>query len=501
MTAAVVRQRLRLADLSPAVVAAYREGTLTLDDVMAFTVTDDHAAQERVHRNLLPWQRSPATIRRLLTHSLLPVTDKRVRLVGLDAYGAAGGAVQRDLFTEDGGGWIADAALLERLVGERMEAEAETLRAEGWRWVAVGDAASDEVWRCRRVWPTRASLTEAEEARRDELATRSDEIANDYGGADDLPEQIAAEFDGIEAELAALEHREEAWRPEDVALAGCVLTLAGDGRLSVTRGLVRPEDEPKPVAVTGEGEAEDAGGEGEANPVTASGDAGTDGDHRAEDEERDDHLPPLTAALSAELDFHRTLGLRAELADQPDLALRVLVHSLAGDAFYGRGFGETVASFPAYALTFGGAPGLTDSPTKRVLDEARGARARDAPGRAARPMGLDRGAGHPVAAAHPGRVRRAGCRRRARRLVARGRRALCRGRAQGRPRHAAVVEGDARDLPRPHAESRDPRRRPRGRRRGGRVPSRRDEEGADGRGGRVAPRLHRMAAAAPPRAG
>ena len=368
VTPAVVRQRLRLAEVSPVIIAAYREGTLTLDDVMAFAVTDDHAAQERVHRDLLPWQRSPATIRRLLTQALLPTTDKRVLLVGLDAYAAAGGRVQRDLFTEDGGGWIADAALLEHLVGERMEAEAEALRAEGWRWVAVGDAAAAETYRCRRVWPTRAALTEAEEARRDDLAARSDEIAADYAGADDLPEEIAAELDGIEAELAGLERREEAWRPEDVALAGCVLTLAGDGRLSVARGLVRPEDEPKPEPVVA---AEDAGEAGdETTGESVGSDDAPDGAADAEDEERDDHLPPLTAALSAELDAHRTLALRAELAGLPDLALRVLVHSLAGDAFFGRGYGETVANFPAYAPGFHGVPGLGDSPAKHALDEA-----------------------------------------------------------------------------------------------------------------------------------
>ena len=347
VSAHTVRQRLRLAAVSPAIVAAYREGALTLDHVTAFAVTDDREAQERVFAGLAEWQRTPATIRRLLTDALLPTTDRRVALVGLDAYEAAGGRVQRDLFSEDGGGWIADPALLEELVGRRMEAEAEAVRAEGWRWVAVGAEASDALWRCRRIWPARAPLTEAEEARRDALSARYDELAEGHGGTDDdLPEAVAAELDAIEAELDALEAREAAWRPEDLALAGALVTLAGDGRLAVTRGLLRPEDEPKPAAPHADGRDEEDGegldspGTGEAEAPAAEGDA-------------EDKAPALSAALVAELRAHRTLGLQAELAGRPDLALRVLLHALAGDAFYGR-YGDAVASFPAHPPAFAG---------------------------------------------------------------------------------------------------------------------------------------------------
>ncbi|MDH8340842.1 hypothetical protein QIH02_27765, partial [Klebsiella pneumoniae] len=58
----------------------------------------------------------PYQIRRLLTERAVRASDKRVRFVGLAAYEAAGGSVLRDLFEEDGGGWLEDIALLERLV-------------------------------------------------------------------------------------------------------------------------------------------------------------------------------------------------------------------------------------------------------------------------------------------------------------------------------------------------------------------------------------------------
>ena len=101
-----------------------------LDDLTAFAVTEDQELQG-VFGQLQTWQRNPDTIRQLLTHALIPATDRKAQFVGLDAYMTAAGRVQRDLFSEDRGGWITDAALLERLVAERMEREAEAIRAEG----------------------------------------------------------------------------------------------------------------------------------------------------------------------------------------------------------------------------------------------------------------------------------------------------------------------------------------------------------------------------------
>lgn len=44
----VVRQRLKLAAVSPRLMEVYRQGGMDLDQLMAFAISDDHAAQERV---------------------------------------------------------------------------------------------------------------------------------------------------------------------------------------------------------------------------------------------------------------------------------------------------------------------------------------------------------------------------------------------------------------------------------------------------------------------
>ncbi len=388
VSAHTVRQRLRLAVVSPALVQAYRDGALTLDHLTAFAVTEDQAAQERVHGQLQDWQRHPDAIRRLLTGGLVPATDRRVAFAGLDAYQAAGGTVQRDLFSEDGGGWIADAGLLERLVAERMEREAEAVRAEGWRWVAIGPDAQAGAWRCRRVWPRKAAPTPEDDARRTELTSRYDELAAEHNGsADDLPEEVAAELDAIEAELAALEAREDVWTPADVAVAGAVLTLVLDGSLRVERGFVRPEDEPKPEPASPAADADgqdgtEADGTGSTGEGSDSGDTpagGTDADGAwplpvrggagavAEPENK---APALSGALQAELEAHRTAGLQAALAGQPGLALRVMLHALATDAFYAR-YADTVARFTSYPPNLAAAcPGIADSPARQAMLDA-----------------------------------------------------------------------------------------------------------------------------------
>ena len=369
VSAHTVRQRLRLASVSPALIQAYRDEELTLDHLTAFGVTKDQEAQERVFGQLQTWQRNPDTVRRLLTHALIPATDRKALFVGMEAYTAAGGTVQRDLFSEDRGGWVTDAALLERLVGERMEREAEAIRAEGWRWIGIGQEAQAAAWNLRRVWPDKVALSAEDDARRSELAARHDEIAEEHNGSgDDLPEDVAAELDRIEAELTELEAREEAWQPEDVAIGGVILTIAVDGGLRIDRGYVRAEDEPKPEPVTPaqDDEAQEGTEVGDGTPKEESGSTVTPF-HPAPEPE--DKAPALSATLLAELEAHRTAGLQAALAWQPELALRVMVHALATDALYSR-YGETVLALHTYPPALAAAcPGIADSPARQTLCE------------------------------------------------------------------------------------------------------------------------------------
>jgi ParB family transcriptional regulator, chromosome partitioning protein len=135
---AVVKQRLRLAAVSPKLLDAYAEDAMTLDQLMAFTVSGDHERQEQVWDRLQSaYSKEPHLIRRMLTEGAVRASDKRIQFIGIEAYEAAGGTVLRDLFQGDNGGWLQDVVLVDRLVAERLEREAAAIRAEGWHWIEV----------------------------------------------------------------------------------------------------------------------------------------------------------------------------------------------------------------------------------------------------------------------------------------------------------------------------------------------------------------------------
>ena len=69
---------------------------MTLQHVMAFAVTDDHAEQEAVWNGLAEWEKAddPDVIREMLTEQEIRAADTRVKFVTLKAYEKAGGAVR-----------------------------------------------------------------------------------------------------------------------------------------------------------------------------------------------------------------------------------------------------------------------------------------------------------------------------------------------------------------------------------------------------------------------
>ena len=107
----VVKQRLRLAAVSEKLLTVYAEDKMTLEQLMAFTVSADHARQEQVWDALArSYSRDAYHIRQQLTQNAVRASDPRAIFVGLDAYHAAGGVILNDLFNDDRGGWLQDVS-------------------------------------------------------------------------------------------------------------------------------------------------------------------------------------------------------------------------------------------------------------------------------------------------------------------------------------------------------------------------------------------------------
>lgn len=318
----VVKQRLKLGAVSETLMQLYRDGVLNLDQLMGFTITDDHAAQERV-LSKLGTTASRYNIKRALTEGQVSASDRRALFVGVEAYEAAGGVIVRDLFDEVDGGFLNDPALLDKLVLEKLEAAAQAVTAEGWKWVTVTPEfnyglASD----MRRAYAEPVSLTDEEQSKLDALETEYESLSIQY--PDEIPDEVAKDFVRLESDIEALRAREE-YRPEDIANGGAFVSLGYDGEVRIERGFVRVEDEPiteqEPTDEIADPPRTDAP-ESEASYATDT------------EEDEPDGLTPLSDRLVVDLTAHRTAALRDKLAQNPDTALIAVVHALAARTFY-----------------------------------------------------------------------------------------------------------------------------------------------------------------------
>ena len=178
VNANVVKQRLRLVSVSTKLLEIYADDGMTLEQLMAFSVSSDHARQEQVWDAIKDsWQKEPYHIRRMLTETAVRAADKRAVFVGVEAYEAAGGVVLRDLFQSDDGGWLQDPALLDRLVAEKLKVAADEIAGEGWKWVEAALSFPYGHERgLRELAGTTVDLTGEERAARETLRNEYDRL-------------------------------------------------------------------------------------------------------------------------------------------------------------------------------------------------------------------------------------------------------------------------------------------------------------------------------------
>lgn len=359
----VVQRRLKLANVSPRLLADYRAGAATLEQLMALTITDDHAAQEAAYYGAPEWQRGASALRDRLTEREITATHPLVRFVGLDAYTQAGGGIRRDLFAEgDAGTYLTDAALLEALVRGKLDAHAEDVRAEGWAWVEAvphmshADRQTFQNARRQRREPN------AREARRiASLQTRLDKLDAELEAAYDAEDEDKTEAleplrEHAAEELQAIEEGLRDYAPDVRAVAGAIVTLDREGEAVIHRGLLR-EAEAKALRTLEKLRQGFSAGEG------------------ADDEEgHDEGETPKTASLSdrlaQRLSAHRTAALQIEVARHPHVALAALVHGMVQTVLQADAYGDGLpfgVSLKVQDRLEGIAPDVPESPAAVAL--------------------------------------------------------------------------------------------------------------------------------------
>lgn len=320
VTALTVRRRLKLANVAPELFEVFRGGQMSLEQLMALAVTEDHEAQRRVWESTSPHDRSERNLRRLLLGRATDAqTDPVARYVGLKAYEAAGGAVVRDLFGEDGNGFIQDVELLERLAQERLQVKAAKVRAEGWSWVEVrtqfgySDQQAFGTARTGRREPSAAqaaslaSLKEEHDKADAELEALYDDDDGEFDQA--KASKLESTIEKARTETEKIERSLAMWPSEVLAVAGAVVTIDRAGAAVVHRGLVKPEDRKAAQKA-----AQQAVGAAQGH-AEAAGEGGAP-----------DGKGGLSESLVRKLTAHKTCALQLALAGNGRVALAALAH-------------------------------------------------------------------------------------------------------------------------------------------------------------------------------
>ena len=313
LTVRFVEGRLRLATLAPVVFDALASGEITLDLAKAFGATSDQEIQARVYEQASSGYYAPSadSIRRMVLSGTVRGSDARARLVGREAYIAAGGRIERELFDDDDSESWVDVALLETLAAEAMEKRAEALAAEqGLAWVKPtldAYASHDLVEGLIRLPAEPAPLTDAELARLDELDALYDEHAAILEDEDSAEEAIAAAeatIEAIERECQDIRAKPPELAPELKADAGMILVLSRDGTPVLQPVFYGERD----IEVVGDDDVVE---------VVAS--VFSDGKRRA----------ALSKRLVDELAMQRRDVLALHVASDPGLSLDIMVFTLA----------------------------------------------------------------------------------------------------------------------------------------------------------------------------
>lgn len=363
--------RLRLADLAEPIFTALAENRITLDMAKAYASTASHEAQLSTWTTYGSMSHYNAdSIRRIIANDMMRADDPVALLVGAEAYEAAGGVIERDLFSDAREKWR-HPEIARSLAAAIMEAEATRIGAErGLAWIRP--VASHSIWDATRnlykITLPEQPMTLAEAERAEQIEQRVGEL-HDAMQDEDLAEDAFAvmetELDALAAELEALDNRPVFMPPELASRVGAFLTLAQNGTMLLNESYYSETPitvtvvEPDPVDGDAEGGHADDEGEIDAEAVSdpvikaptfriEEGTITTSTGSTPKEIDPDTAAPggkALSQVLLDQLAVQRRDVLGAALIANPGLALDYMLFAMVdGRTMGGSGDGTTISA-------------------------------------------------------------------------------------------------------------------------------------------------------------
>ena len=363
--------RLRLADLAEPIFTALAENRITLDMAKAYASTASHEAQLSTWTTYGSMSHYNAdSIRRIIANDMMRADDPVALLVGAEAYEAAGGVIERDLFSDAREKWR-HPEIARGLAAAIMEAEATRIGAErGLAWIRP--VATHSIWDATRslykITLPEQPMTLAEAERAEQIEQRMGELhyaMQDEDLAEDAFAAMETELDALAAELEALDNRPVFMPPELASRVGAFLTLAQNGTMLLNESYYSETPitvtvvEPEPVDGDAEGGQGDDEGEDDteaaSDPVIKAptfrieeGTTTTSTGSTPKEIDPDTAAPggkALSQVLLDQLAVQRRDVLGAALIANPGLALDYMLFAMVdGRTMGGSGDGTTISA-------------------------------------------------------------------------------------------------------------------------------------------------------------
>lgn len=314
----LVKQRMKLGKVAPELLQEFRDGEITLDNLVAFTVTDEHNRQLEVWRKIKNNWYQPHMIRRMLTEEAVRSDAKLAIFVGEEAYEQAGGIIARDLFEEHC--YFENAALLEALALKKLEAH--KAQQSGWCDIVVQiDPDQIELDGYRIIEDDYIDAPEDKVRLLDEKIDRHQQLEHGTYDEDEANEEaLAAEHDQLESDIKVLQdelHPTLGWTEEQKASATLVLSV--DRRGIITHTAYAP---PTPSADSPDNNTAIQSYDSESGMVSEL----HAGDNSPASPESD---AAYSQSLIADLGIYRTQMIQNAVAHDFDAAFDLMAYTLS----------------------------------------------------------------------------------------------------------------------------------------------------------------------------